>query len=127
MTYCYHYYYSCSSSSYYYYCYYHYYFYHYYHCYYYFIVIIVIVIIAFSIINVNHFVLFHLISSYFICVFCLSVVCDIMCPFVIFFSLMIYILYSHCLCMSRIVFLLSLLFASSSSSSSLSFYFFQHY
>ena len=118
LTYIYHYCYSSCSSSYYYcYYYYHYYFYYYYHYHYYFIVIIVIIIIVLSIINVIHFILFNFISycSYYYG-FYLPVVCDAyVTPRIFFlFLLMIYILYSSCSYMSRIIFLLSLSFISSS-------------
>ena len=74
-----------------------------------------------------YFILFFYCSYYYDFCFLVCVMC--MYPFVDYFFfllLMIYILYSHCSYMSRIIFLQSLLFISSSSSS-LSFQFFQHY
>ena len=93
-------------------------------------VIIVIIIIVLSLINVIYFILSHFISycSYYYD-FCLCVCVWRVCvpfPFSPLFLLMIYILYSHCLYMSKISFLQPLSFISSLSSSQ-QFYFFQHY
>ena len=93
----------------------------------YFIVIIVITIIVLSIINVIYFILSHFVSFcsyYYDFCFVLRVTC--MCPFFSPLLLMTFILQSHCLYMSRIIFLQPLSFISSLSSSQ-PFYFFQHY
>ena len=77
-----------------------------------FIFVTVIIIIVLSIISVIYFILSDFISccSYYYD-FCLRVACDVYVSpffFIFFFSLfllLIYILYSHCLCMARIIFL----------------------
>ena len=92
----------------------------------YFTVIIVIIIIVLSIISVVCFILSHFIS------YCLYLVCELRVTcvsshnFFSLFWLMIKILYSHYLYLSRNIFLLPLSFISSLSSSQ-SFYFFQRY
>ena len=76
---------------------------------------VIIVIIILSIINVIYFILSLFISycSYYYN-FCLRVACDVyVSPFFVFFFcsflLIIYILYSHCLYMSRIILLLAII------------------
>ena len=75
----------------------------------YFVFVTVIIIIVLSIINAVYFNLSHFI---FYCSysydFCLRVACDVYVSHFFFFSLfllMIYLLHSHCLYMSRIIFL----------------------